>query len=94
MALCQKGYARESLLRAILHKETYTLAETVRTVNAFIRKGVIDMATGGGGTWTGQNKIRPGVYIRFRSTGSTGLTAGDRGTVTICEPMSWGPWAR
>ena len=49
------------------------------------------MATGGGGTWTGQNKIRPGVYIRFRSTGSTGLTAGDRGTVTICEPMSWGP---
>ena len=49
------------------------------------------MATGGGGAWTGQNKVRPGVYIRFRSTGNTGLTAGDRGTVTICEPLSWGP---
>lgn len=38
MALCQKGYARESLLRAILHKETYTLAETVRTVQGISSK--------------------------------------------------------
>lgn len=38
MALCQKGYAREALLRAILHKETYTLAEAVRTVKAFFEK--------------------------------------------------------
>ena len=44
-----------------------------------------------GGTWTSQNKVRPGVYIRFQSVGGLGLTVGERGTVTICEPMSWGP---
>lgn len=44
-----------------------------------------------GGTWTYQNKVRPGVYIRFTSTRGLGLTISDRGTVAICEPMSWGP---
>lgn len=44
-----------------------------------------------GGTWTSQNKVRPGVYIRFTSTRGLGLTVSDRGTVAICEPMSWGP---
>lgn len=44
-----------------------------------------------GGTWTTQNKVRPGVYIRFTTNRALGLTVGDRGTVTICEPMSWGP---
>lgn len=44
-----------------------------------------------GGTWTSQNKVRPGVYIRFTSSRGLGITVGDRGTVTICEPMSWGP---
>ena len=44
-----------------------------------------------GGTWTSQNKSRPGVYIRFTSSRGLGITVGDRGTVTICEPMSWGP---
>ncbi|MBM6888525.1 phage tail sheath protein, partial [Pseudoflavonifractor phocaeensis] len=44
-----------------------------------------------GGTWTSQNKVRPGVYIRFTSTQGLGLTVGERGTVAICEPMSWGP---
>ena len=47
-----------------------------------------------GGTWTSQNKIRPGVYIRFRSDAGVGLTVGDRGTVTIPEPLSWGPVAQ
>lgn len=47
-----------------------------------------------GGTWTSQNKIRPGVYIRFRSDTGVGLTVGDRGTVTIPEPLSWGPVAQ
>ena len=46
-----------------------------------------------GGTWSSQNKIRPGVYIRFKSTAGLGLTVGERGTVTICEPLSWGPVA-
>ena len=44
-----------------------------------------------GGTWTTQNKVLPGVYIRFQSSGSLNLTVGERGTVAICEPMSWGP---
>lgn len=44
-----------------------------------------------GGTWTSQNKVLPGVYIRFKTGTALGLTVGERGTVTICEPMSWGP---
>lgn len=44
-----------------------------------------------GGTWTTQNKKRPGIYIRFRSTGEPSANIGDRGTVAICEPLSWGP---
>lgn len=47
-----------------------------------------------GGTWTSQNKIRPGVYIRFKSSAASGLTVGERGVVTICEPLSWGPVAQ
>lgn len=44
-----------------------------------------------GGTWTVQNKVRPGIYFKFRSKNQQNLTVGDRGRVTICEPMSWGP---
>ena len=44
-----------------------------------------------GGTWTNQNKIRPGVYIRFTSDRGLGLTVSDRGVVAIAEAMSWGP---
>lgn len=44
-----------------------------------------------GGTWTTQNKVRPGAYIRFTTNRALGLTVGERGVVTICEPMSWGP---
>ena len=46
------------------------------------------------GTWTSQNKVLPDVYIRFTSNQGLGLTVGERGTVTICEPMSWGPVAQ
>ena len=44
-----------------------------------------------GGTWTSQNKVLPGVYIRFATGQASGLAVGERGIVTICEPMSWGP---
>lgn len=44
-----------------------------------------------GGTWTSQNKVRPGVYIRFKSGNPSGLTVGDRGVVTIAKPLNWGP---
>lgn len=43
-----------------------------------------------GGTWARQNKVRPGVYIRFRTTGGMALQIGERGVAAICEPMSWG----
>lgn len=44
-----------------------------------------------GGTWIAQNKVRPGVYIRFKSAAASNMQAGDRGIVAICEPLSWGP---
>lgn len=44
-----------------------------------------------GGIWNTQSKTRPGVYIRFKSEETSGLNAGERGVVTICEPLSWGP---
>lgn len=44
-----------------------------------------------GGTWTEQNKVRPGVYIRFRSSANTGLTVGQRGVVAIGKLLDWGP---
>lgn len=47
-----------------------------------------------GGTWTQQNKVLPGFYLRFRSAASAGLTVGERGAATICEPLSWGPVAQ
>lgn len=43
-----------------------------------------------GGTFDSQNKVLPGVYIRFRSNSGLQLNVGERGTVAICEPMSWG----
>lgn len=47
------------------------------------------------GNWDGvQNKVLPGVYIRFNSKAGNSLEVGDRGIVTICEPLSWGPVAQ
>lgn len=44
-----------------------------------------------GGTWTAQNKVRPGIYINFRSAGSPTAATGIRGTVAIAKALSWGP---
>ena len=44
-----------------------------------------------GGNWETQNKVRPGVYINFQTNEQLRLAIGERGTVAICEPMSWGP---
>lgn len=43
-----------------------------------------------GGTWTAQDKVLPGVYINFDSNNAQPQGIGTRGTVAICEPMSWG----
>lgn len=47
-----------------------------------------------GGIWTAQNKVRPGVYIRFRSAAAAGVQAGERGVVAIARLLSWGPSAQ
>lgn len=47
-----------------------------------------------GGTWSGQNKTLPGVYFNIKSAPSNLGTLGERGTVTICRPLSWGPVGR
>lgn len=44
-----------------------------------------------GGTWTVQNKQRPGAYINFVSVPKPVGTIGDRGVMTACLPMTWGP---
>jgi len=44
-----------------------------------------------GGTWTSQNKIIPGTYINFVSEATPLSVLGERGTVTMALPLSWGP---
>jgi len=43
-----------------------------------------------GGTWNTQNKVRPGVYINFISEVDSLGTLGERGTVSMALPLSWG----
>lgn len=43
-----------------------------------------------GGTWTGQNKKLPGVYINVKSKANVNASVGERGVVAIAEPLSWG----
>lgn len=43
-----------------------------------------------GGTWTSQNKTIPGVYINTKSKGNLSVSTGEKGTVAIAEPLSWG----
>lgn len=44
-----------------------------------------------GGTWTVQNKQRPGAYIDFVSVAKPVTVIGDRGIVACGLPMTWGP---
>lgn len=44
-----------------------------------------------GGIWTSQDKVQPGVYINTKSQGSVRPGIGEKGTVAIAEPLSWGP---
>ena len=43
-----------------------------------------------GGTWTVQNKKRPGAYINFVAVPAPVGTIGERGVMTCCLPMTWG----
>ena len=44
-----------------------------------------------GGTWDAQNKVRPGIYFRFRSAEAAPVSQGSRGTAAIPKALSWGP---
>jgi len=43
-----------------------------------------------GGTWTSQNKVRPGAYINFKAVPKGSMTVGDRGVVAMALPLNWG----
>ena len=43
-----------------------------------------------GGIWTGQNKIRPGAYIQFKSVEKPGTILGTRGVAMMPVSMNWG----
>ena len=44
-----------------------------------------------GGTFTVQNKVRPGAYINFKSVGKPLGTVADRGIMTMPLALKWGP---
>lgn len=44
-----------------------------------------------GGTWDVQNKVRPGVYINFKSEPRATGMIGERGIVSLPLSLSWGP---
>jgi len=44
-----------------------------------------------GGSWTAQNKVRPGVYINFSTRRGRYLTVGTRGVLAGARALSWGP---
>lgn len=43
-----------------------------------------------GGTWTSQNKVRPGAYINFKAVPKPSMTVGDRGIMAIPLSLNWG----
>lgn len=43
-----------------------------------------------GGTWIDQNKVRPGVYINYKSSPASLATMGERGNVAIARQLDWG----
>lgn len=44
-----------------------------------------------GGVFQGQNKVRPGAYIKFQGVPSNDNIVGSRGVVTMASPIGWGP---
>ena len=44
-----------------------------------------------GGTFLSQNKVRAGVYINFRTGGTSAAAVGERGTAAVALPLAFGP---
>lgn len=43
-----------------------------------------------GGTFTSQNKVRPGAYLNFVAVDNEPINIGSRGTAIMAIPLSWG----
>lgn len=43
-----------------------------------------------GGTWTTQNKVRPGVYVNVETSGGALGTVGSRGITSLALTLPWG----
>lgn len=46
-----------------------------------------------GGTFTSQNKVRPGAYLNFVAVENVSVNIGSRGTAIMALPLSWGDTA-
>lgn len=44
-----------------------------------------------GGTWTTQNKVRPGAYVNINSTGNVGTSESTNGIMTLPLSLDFGP---
>lgn len=44
-----------------------------------------------GGTWTTQNKVRPGAYVNVKSNGNVGTSVSITGVTTLPLPLDFGP---
>ena len=77
----------KDILAAVLSEENVHRARSTATHPTIYEWGGTIMA---GGTWTTQNKVRPGVYMNFASEGTLPGTVGERGTVALALPLSWG----
>ena len=47
-----------------------------------------------GGTWTLQNKARPGAYINFKAVPDPGDVTSTRGVAAMPLVLNWGPEAQ
>lgn len=47
-----------------------------------------------GGTWIDQSKVRPGIYINYKSAPASLATMGERGVVAIARRLDWGEKGR
>ena len=47
-----------------------------------------------GGTWTAQNKVRPGIYINVKSQGTPAAAQGTRAQWPFPAPCLGGLWGR
>lgn len=45
----------------------------------------------GGGTYTTQDKVLPGIYVNVKTRAATAASSSERGIVAVALPLTWGP---